>query len=210
MWQIETMTAWPYPETSGRRYNPFRAPFATTLTQLESELVHLQVRGAVAVRVVADEADVRRDGMLRAKARTRHPGVALSFTSASLGALTYPCDGFVSRGYSDTADWQVNLRAITLGLQHLRALDRYGIAARGEQYAGWRAIEAHAPAWFGSTDEAIHWLAEYTGLSRHHVEPKAMLRSASLRAHPDTGGDRGDWERVDAARQLLQKSGVVS
>lgn len=35
--------------------------------------------------------------------------------------------------------WEHNVRSIALGLQALRAVDRYGISRRGEQYAGFRA-----------------------------------------------------------------------
>lgn len=35
--------------------------------------------------------------------------------------------------------WQHNIRSIALGLEALRAVDRYGISRRGEQYAGFRA-----------------------------------------------------------------------
>jgi hypothetical protein len=35
--------------------------------------------------------------------------------------------------------WQHNVRSIALGLEALRAVDRYGISRRGEQYAGFRA-----------------------------------------------------------------------
>lgn len=35
--------------------------------------------------------------------------------------------------------WQHNVRSIALGLESLRAVDRYGITRRGEQYAGFRA-----------------------------------------------------------------------
>ena len=35
--------------------------------------------------------------------------------------------------------WQHNLRSIALGLEALRAVDRYGISRRGQQYAGFRA-----------------------------------------------------------------------
>lgn len=35
-------------------------------------------------------------------------------------------------------DWRHNVRSIALGLEALRAVDRYGISRRGEQYAGFR------------------------------------------------------------------------
>lgn len=206
-WQIEPMANWTYPATKGRKGNPFRAKFDATLKQLATELEHLKVQGAVAVRVVADSADVRQDGMLRARAQVRHPGVALSFNSATHGPLTYPCDSFAGRYYGDV-DWQINLRAITLGLQHLRALDRYGIAGHGEQYAGWRAIEAAEPAVFESADDAVRWLAEFTGGTRHDGAAD-LLRRASRVTHPDVGGIPEDWSRVDAARQLLKKARVI-
>jgi hypothetical protein len=37
--------------------------------------------------------------------------------------------------------WQDNLRAVALGLEALRRVERYGIAQRGEQYAGWRRAD---------------------------------------------------------------------
>lgn len=41
---------------------------------------------------------------------------------------------------TDVCDfWQHNVRSIALGLEALRAVDRYGISRRGEQYAGFRA-----------------------------------------------------------------------
>jgi hypothetical protein len=41
---------------------------------------------------------------------------------------------------TDACDfWQHNVRSIALGLAALRAVDRYGISRRGEQYAGYRA-----------------------------------------------------------------------
>lgn len=36
-------------------------------------------------------------------------------------------------------DWRHNVRSIALGLEALRAVDRYGITRKGEQYAGFRA-----------------------------------------------------------------------
>lgn len=206
-WQIEPMDRWPYPETKAgqRKWNPFRAKFDATLKLLEEELDHLDVTGAVAVRVVADEADVRRDGMLRARAEVRHPGVAVSFRSRTAGDLTYPCDRFTARYYGE-ADWQVNVRAIALGLEALRKLDRYGIAGRGEQYAGWRAIEAGASVGFDSPEEAVRWLRQVSGWTDGTaVAVGPLLRRAAAVAHPDrNGGNRTLWDRYDAARQLLE------
>jgi hypothetical protein len=208
-WQIEPMSSWPYPQSAARRSNPFRTHFEDILTLLLGELAHLKVRGAVAVRVVAASTDVRQDGMLRAHARVGHPGVALSFHCEVAGSLTYPCDRFVSRRAGEPS-WQVNLRAIALGLEALRKLDRYGIGARAEQYVGWRSIEAGPgkPA-FADAEEALRFLCTLTGLPAD-TPVGVIVRRASRVAHPDgRAGDRVLWDRVDVARQLLEVSGGV-
>lgn len=205
-WQVEPMDRWPYADSKGvRKSNPFRAKIDDTLRLLSDELDHLDVTGAVAVRVVTSAADVRQDGMLRARAEVRHPGVALSFHSATAGDLTYPCDRFVARWYGEV-DWHANLRAIALGLEALRRLDRYGIAGRGEQYAGWRAIEGGSRPRFATEAEAIWWLRELTDTpTDDRVVVTQLLRRAASVAHPDRhGGDRALWDSYDAARQLLE------
>jgi len=54
-----------------------------------------------------------------------------------------PCDSF--------RDWEANLRAIALSLEHLRAVDRYGVTTEEEeQYTGWLRLPAA-----GATDEAV-------------------------------------------------------
>lgn len=103
-YQIEAMERWSYPDSKGgRKPNPFRARYADTLDLLARELDYLDVVGAVAVRVVTREADIRRDGMLRAQAKVLHPGVALSFRSSTHGDLTYPCDQFEARYYGEVS-----------------------------------------------------------------------------------------------------------
>lgn len=218
-WQIEPMDRWPYPETKIRKVNPFRAKFDNTLTLLEDELEHLEVAGAVAVRVVAREADVRRDGMLRARADVRHPGVVLSFHSAKSGSLTYPCDQFLGRWHGEV-DWQVNLRAIALGLEALRKVDRYGITERGEQYAGFKALPAGRamPASHMTRTEAAQLLERVAvgsdlGRARDQLIERLLtdrdelartLRHAKAEAHPDRrDGDRALWDLVEQAATVL-------
>ena len=46
------------------------------------------------------------------------------------GPLKYATDVF--------DHWHANLRAIALGLEALRKVERYGITQRGEQYTGFR------------------------------------------------------------------------
>lgn len=203
--QIEAMPRWPYPETSQRKSSPFRADYDATLRLLRSELKELGAVGAVALRVVGDANDVRKDGMLRTRANIVHPGVAVSFTS-KFGPLTYPCDTFWMRG----ANWQANLRAIALGLEKLRALDRYGIAGRGEQYAGWRAIEGpsgrsdQAHQVLTSMAQARNFLIDLVGFENGQTSDDRLVRLAVRQVHPDVeGGSAALLAQVLKARDLL-------
>lgn len=206
-WQIEPMASWSYPETKtgARKRSTFGASWSSTLDLLDRELHYLDVTGAVAVRVVGAPTDVRRDGMLRATARLQHPGVAVSFHSRRHGALTYPCDTFVA-GSGPLVDWQANVRAIALGLEALRKVERYGIASRGEQYAGWRAITAgpsERPS-FASAAEARQWLRDLVATDVA-VNDASLLRLGAREAHPDrNGGKRDLWDLYDAARKMLE------
>ena len=210
-WQIEPMPAWPYPETKARRESPFSAGWDDTLALLERELDALGVRGAVAIRVVGSPTDVRRDGMLRATARLAHPGVALSFESMH-GPLTYPCDTFGAgpswHRTGKLANWQVNVRAIALALEALRKVNRYGVGGHGEQYRGWRQIEAAAPTSFRSADGALAWLRSYLGMPTANNVP-LLLAGAERRARREAqeSGDRSNLDRAAAARVSLAGGG---
>ncbi|RZQ59818.1 molecular chaperone DnaJ [Amycolatopsis suaedae] len=215
-YQIEPMRSWPYP-AGAPRPSPFRATWSDTLALLGRELDYLDVQGAVALRVVTTDADVRQDGMLRANAKVHHRGVILSFQSKH-GPLSYPCATYTNRWSRDPAGspWQVNVRAIALALEALRKVDRYGVTSSGEQYSGWRAIEGAATTGFDSADDALQWLIKFADMpDRDGVDPAVreavpvMLRRAVRKAHPDVGGDPADWARLDAARQLLDPRGGV-
>jgi hypothetical protein len=199
--QIEAMPRWPYPEAQRRKSSPFRADYDATLRLLRDELEALDASGAVALRVVGDADDVRKDGMLRTRANITHPGVAVSFTS-KFGPLTYPCDTFIT-WRNGGAHWQANLRAVALGLEKLRALDRYGIAGRGEQYAGWRAIEAPASALMTSTAQARAFLIELIGPDGNGLGDSQLATVALRKAHPDYGGTEAQLSQVLRARGIL-------
>lgn len=194
-WQIEPLGPWRRPITKyrapGRR---FTASWTDTMNLLTSEIEKLGCYGAVAVRVDVERGGIRRDGMLRSAAKVGFPGVVVSFESR-YGPLSYATDEY--------DHWQANVRAIALSLQALRAVDRYGVSKSGEQYVGWRAIESGTTG-FASADEAVRWLREQAGPSGDGLSSKSLLRLVSGLLHPDRhGGDRSGWDRVDAARQIL-------
>lgn len=131
---MRPLTGWDGPRTPAHERRSrwtFKAPWSDTLTLLERELRHLAARDVV---LEADfrEQDLRLDGLPRANARQpEDPAVRISFDSKH-GPLVYAAD---SCEY-----WQHNVRSIALGLEALRAVDRYGITRRAEQYTGWRQI----------------------------------------------------------------------
>jgi hypothetical protein len=223
--RVRPITAWPGPETppEARRPSPFSAPYSRTLEELDRELRHLGAERAV-LELWCREDDVRLDGLLRADRKVEKPGVVLSFDSRH-GALRYPCDCFSANWKVDRAPWHANLRAVTLGLEALRRVERYGIASRAEQYTGWRALGAGiaigqtATLRFGSLEEAARFLIRHGENPRYDGPPEnprelidgplaeetraLYYRRAAMALHPDAGGDAEEFARLGEARRML-------
>ena len=199
------LTTWPGPATANRRRALFSASHSRTLDELDREVWLLGGRRAV-VELDCDASQIRRDGLPRSDARIIGPGVVLSFESKH-GPVRFPCDTY--------RDWRDNLRAIVLAMTALRAVDRYGVTQRGEQYRGWTALPAstEAPmsheeaarviiteageAWYGDDYEgAVSLVAE--GAQRAEA-----IRWALKATHPDTGGNAEAFHRVQRARKAL-------
>jgi len=189
----------PTPHRRGRR--TFSAPWSNTLDLLHRELDHL---GAQNVVIQADfrEQDIRLDGLPRSNAPSpQHPGVIVSFESIH-GPLQYRTDAHEF--------WQHNVRAIALGLEALRAVDRYGITKTGQQYTGWRQLTAGSGV--TSRQKAIELVAGLVGVGMtlnqwDDATPearKSVYRRALLRAHPDQGGNTDKLSAVRDAGRLLE------
>lgn len=172
----------------GNRYSPFSASLTSTIEILATELRALEAEQIV-VELDLRERDLRIDGMPRADARPSHDGVALSFRS-KFGPLRYATAEFTGRW--GTPGWQANLRAIALGMQALRAVDRYGVSKRGEQYQGWRQLTS------GSDDTGIHTSEQ----ARELLDRMGGKRAALRATHPDHGGDPDEFRKVTKAIEL--------
>lgn len=181
---LRPLPEWPYEATANPRPAQFRAngrmvpdgrggqvwkgghriSYDQTLRELEYEIDMLDGEDVV-IGVGLAESDIRLDGAARANARPmRHHGVEVSFESR-YGRLTYATDVF--------DDWRDNVRAVTKGLEALRAIDRWGVAKRGQQYAGFALLTA------GPSLEEV---------GRELVERHGSIRAALSATHPDTGG----------------------
>lgn len=187
-----------------------RQPTQFTATWTETcDLLHREVEmlGAdeVVLQVAITERESRQDGWVRADARPRHPGVIVSFESKH-GPLRYHTDRFTNRGWRGyLPGWQSNVRAIALGLEALRKVDRYGIAQAGEQYRGWNALPPGRPMGAAMTvEQAQQLLRDAAGVdgedSRSYMD---LYRLASKRCHPDAGGDPAAFREITDARDLL-------
>lgn len=206
-YQFRPISTWPGEMTmpADRRSSPFRVkggkptPYTTTMKQLANEL-RMIVAKDVVVELALGEQDIRADGLPRANARPEHPGVILSFDSA-YGPLRYACDRFVG--------WTENLRAITLGLEALRMVERYGITKRGEQYSGWKQIEATSASKDHARGQLIDIIGRF-GTDRQmadidELDDVRIVRRARRVTHPDLAkGEAVEaWMAVNQAAEML-------
>ncbi|MGH3521970.1 MAG: hypothetical protein ACRDU4_03860, partial [Mycobacterium sp.] len=194
---------WPYPDTTRER-SPFTASWPKTRDALLREADHLGA-GVVVIELDCSRRHLRADGELRADGRLHTGRIRVSMDTRH-GALRYAVDRYDDAGLS----WQANLRAVVLTLEALRAVERYGAVRDGQQYQGFRAIES-SPAGrggFANADEALGWMREQVP-EVGAAEARYVYKTAARKLHPDVGGSPELWERLDAARQLLEAAGQL-
>lgn len=191
---------WPDQLNRRRQRSRFKAGWSDTLDLLKRELRQLRAKDIV-IQLAITEDEIRLDGYPRANARPEHPGVILAFDSKH-GPLKYATDAFT--------DWQDNIRAIALGLEALRKVDRYGITKRGEQYTGWRALPG-ASGEPTTLDEAARVLSSEAGngtnageILAHAEHARRAIRKALASAHPDRGGSGERFHAVQGARKVVE------
>lgn len=200
------LPVWPDKPTANRRSRcAFRAAYSDTEARLLYEAERLGTK-EIRLEIGLDESDLRQDGTPRANARSvRHPGVIVNLLGTIHGDLRYATDVYET--------WQHNVRAVALGLEALRAVDRYGVTTRGEQYAGWKALGAGSPMpeTQMTVDAAARLLADTDSadIVRRVMESPsfrtALFREAARREHPDLGGDPVKFRRLVAAKKLLDE-----
>lgn len=176
------LPAWPYPQRAQQpdlfRTSRSALSWDRVLQELEWEL---ERHGAddVLIGAVVEPRHIGISGILKAegRGRERHPGAEVSF-DAHGRRLVFHTDAYDSL--------QSNLRAITLGLAALRAVDRYGITSSSEQYAGFAQLTAGGPD---------------IERGRKLVERAGGLKPALMAHHPDHGGEARDFADVQAYRE---------
>lgn len=202
---VAPLTSWPGGLTpaAARLVSPFTAPLGSTLRTLDRELYAIGARHPV-LEVAIDPSQFRIDGRPRVTAKADHPGVVLSLPHTDHGPLRYATDRFVT--------WQENLRAVALGLEALRRVERYGITRRGEQYIGFAAL----PPGRGAGDagpmtraHALAFLSEHGGVPLTAATSDDDIDRAYRRAarvlHPDRGGDASLFHALQDAMAVLRR-----
>lgn len=198
--------------------SPFSSAWSVTMDELDREVAFLGAEEAT-LQVDTAAANCRADGGLRGDARVNYRGVILVVDSADYGTLTYPCNKFTTGGEREA--WRENTRAIVLGLESLRRVERYGIADRGQQYAGYAQLGtgiALGASDAMTVDQAAAFVAEYSiespisgrgvftaeEILASPTKLRSALRLASRYLHPDTGGDDEKFRRLREAQVLLE------
>lgn len=201
--RFKPIEKWPGKPTASwaRKAGTFKAGWSSTLDLLARELNHLRAKD-ISLEAFFLPKDIRNDGWPKSSARPTQPGVVLSF-STKRGRIVMPCDRYTG--------WESNLRAIALTLEHLRAVERYGVTTdEQEQYTGWLKLPA-ASAVDEKTELAkvlIHHASVSHAPSQVVSEQRlfdSVWREAARRTHPDTGGDSTDFHRVMNARDRLKE-----
>jgi hypothetical protein len=198
-------TALPEPWPGRKIERPATHRFrVVTWSQIEKVLQReLSQVGATDVELALDIRNpgyFRQDGGIRADARPATPAVVLSFTDKQGNRLTFPCATY--------GDWTVNVYAIALSLENLRAVDRYGVTQGDAQYVGFKALPAGVPEKM-SVQAAAAILSGESRVEAPAIEQFKMVfesaaKLAQRKAHPDNGGTDDRFAQVQEAIAVLE------
>jgi hypothetical protein len=196
-----TIKHWPHADTIPRQTSKFQVAYEDLLFDISAELEKIKARDIV-IQSFLQPHQLRADGWPRAGESPSHPGIIVSFNDRGGRPLSFPCDTYYN--------YHGNLRAISLSLTALRAIDRYGVTKRAEQYQGWAQLAAPADAPFMSKEDAARWMADLAGvktprgLITDEDFRQATYKLAARKVHPDTGGSHEQFVKLQAALKILE------
>lgn len=203
--QFRPIDQWPGTPTRSAQSSRFKSAWSQTLKLLEFELNQLRAKNIV-VEGYFTFGQIRNDGWPKSTARPSKPGVVLSFNPGRpgmTGRMVMPCDRF--------NDWEANLRAIALTLEHLRAVERYGVTTeRAEQYTGWLKLPAASA--ISEAEQHAEILMRFSAITNTTKDAilssadefERIWKAASRQTHPDAGGKADDFRQVIIARDRIR------
>lgn len=187
---------WPGKPTppAARRRAAFKASYQKTLDLLEYELKVINAKD-ILIQVRLELSQIRNDGWPRSSASPTSSEIIVSFLRGK-DIISMPCDRF--------DDWEDNLHAIALSLEALRKIDRYGVTSNGQQYQGFKQIEA--PNKEDARAGAEFFIAQAAGVRIEDVRAdlSTAYRGAAQRLHPDYGGSHAEFSRLVEAKKVLE------
>lgn len=203
--RFQPLTQWPHGQMRPhhkRKQSPFSAKWEKILDDLERELRHLGAKEIV-IQAGLQLNQIRNDGWPYGKAVPSHPAIVISFLTRSGKRMMMPCDTFTH--------WQDNIRAVSLTLSALRAINRYGVTEHEEQYTGFTPLAA--PGEDGLSREAAErMIAGLAGVTveafRDSAQRDVLIRQAKRMAHPDHG--EGSHETFVQLTKALKVLGVAA
>lgn len=186
--------SWPahYPRNPRPKFARFHVTFAVARDHLLNELRLMGARNVV----ISSNVPLRRDGLPYANhGAVEDAGVAVYFERDGK-PMCIPCDEW--RGAVN------NVRAIGKTVEAVRGIERWAAKAMVDAaFEGIAALPETATAgdawWWTLGADPDADLAEvrrlYTRLAKEH--------------HPDVGGDREEWERIQAAYEQAKQAVAV-
>lgn len=164
-----------YPETK-------QLSVADATDRLQRELDLLRARYVT----LSTNIEPRLDGMPRSGQRDpADPGAAVYF-QLKAKPIALACDR-----WDRVAD---NIAALAAHIEALRGIDRWGVGTADQAFVGYQALPAPDPWWrVLGVDRAAPW-----------PDVERAYRAKARTAHPDTGGNRADWDRLQAAYETAK------
>ena len=191
---------WPREDTGQRKTSPFQVCYEDLVYDFKVELAKTKARDIV-IQSLLEPHQFRADGWPRAGESPSHPGIIVSFKDRNGRPLSFPCDTYYN--------FQGNLRAISLSLSALRAIDRYGVTKRAEQYQGCATRGAlgcpvHVERRGGALDGRSCRRKTPRGLITDEDFRQATYKLAARKVHPDAGGSHEEFVKLQAALKILE------
>lgn len=155
---------------------------ADATDRLQRELDLLRARYVT----LSTNIELRLDGLPRSGQRDPgDPGAAVYF-QLKAKPIALACDR-----WDRVAD---NIGALAKHIEALRGIDRWGVGTADQAFAGYQALPAPDPWWTVlGVDRAAPW-----------PDVERAYRLVAKHAHPDTGGNRADWDRLQAALETAR------
>ncbi|WP_107668924.1 J domain-containing protein [Cyanothece sp. BG0011] len=141
--------------------------------------------------IISSNVPLRQDGLPYASfSEPSDPGVVVSFRAFKKDYI-FSCDC-----WTKVKD---NLRAIGKHIEALRGIERWGVSSIEEIFEPF-LLPTSSPT-YHSNSEPFWWEILEVSPDATIEEIKTAYRNLSRKYHPDTGGDRFQWDRLQLAYQ---------